>query len=1480
MSVDEIRWDPDDWCEQARRLVEPDDRGEGDLLTRLLGHIDAGVRLRRVLDEGLPDAATEACRRAILRLLIELRQAVGIVLDDLEPGSAGREALAGRVKAWLSESRGTLRNLMGDHKLNPLGRALAVEALRGDLEWLSVLVARLDREAPPSSTAALEVELERVRNGLTLSAEPRQRRDADGECLLARCERMRGVLLERRVRRELGRSTAGAAPQRLLALRLEQSKLQARVSSLEPTNDGDGHPRWLGGDSEEWADALSIRRIELADRAGARLQEMGLTEARRPCERAAQHARDEISEMIAFLEDMPLRRAVSWLELARQDLAQLTIILRRLAVTSRAVPAADGRAAAEPIDRDRENELHEEDQHYQARERIGRQVRELERLQRTVRAEWQEKLLALRLQDLLGRRLVKTIETAVLWLVLLLVGLIVTEGFLDRAHWLSDTHRAWFAWADLAICSALLAEFALRLTLAPRKGLYFLRHFVIDLLASVPFGFLSYQLASAQLETGLTSAAETFWLLRFLRLGRFVQILRFVRLALPVVRMARLGLFLLRLSDRLVRKHAGLLNRNIVLFEPYHAQRPESSDRHRLAALRGEQEHAAAAVAARLDRALRQQLAARVLADLDIRIEALPAEAFDGSSEEPEGREGREIPVEALVDRLIQLSPERLIDQMGTGFVTSADRYLRLLDAPLIRRLPVIRNLVAYRQKSPAEAVTLAANYLGHLVQRLLDIVYFLADLQGTLSPPVFLDRLGATIVSTTRTPAKRLLWTGSVFLVLFLVVNSVSLFRPFRPFVDRLQNLLGWPVIVLGVICLGFWLLGSWFRKIANQSADYCERVVEAQFAAQTKHLKSRRRDHDAQFLAERVIDPELLLRSSDNLLPEIYRRHDQSGPSAAGTLLFENRELIFLRNIRLLYQDYLDGSPFHRSDTKASVQLLGNLALTNLRRSHLGHLLREGRVLDRLDLNRAGRLLGGPYLWFNYITRMIVQETAILLLDYNRHAIPLDRLACSAPESRQSFQNWLARRLRIEPQEVLLPEPVAPSITRGAAVSTTPVEPRRLEANAFLETVEFTAIDFLADDPQRDAAIQARFGPQVAELVRRDRQQNVRGAFRSSPLHELPLAQRTINPYAFYETCLSRGRIVFLPLLMIGAVAGTLGMAFRAVYRVVHEILHPRVDQNEDVPPDTYWAALRKIHRMRKPVFMGSLWLRARFDVEYLGLPLPTAPPGIAAHSLMESDLDFIGASRQDRIIAEQIRRGHQRRLEWIGRWLQQFGWTFDQLPEYLAREIPYLTNRGGEALRAMVTACVLDHDDITTLAFSIEGLKRVMTHGADAALDGTTLPPGLPDPVVNLRKLWHPVSRVRRPVADLFGMPCFPPYDQAQRSRILSYLRRHRRAVRGWINVVLGQGGDDPWAIVRARMREVLLRTDLWSDQVLVLRAVQTLTMLDVQHNCDLVWSLGGYTRLTSDPACGDGLPPAPFPSALPSREEFAATLPIGK
>ncbi len=77
----------------------------------------------------------------------------------------------------------------------------------------------------------------------------------------------------------------------------------------------------------------------------------------------------------------------------------------------------------------------------------------------------------------------------------------------------------------------------------------------------------------------------------------------------------------------------------------------------------------------------------------------------------------------------------------------------------------------------------------------------------------------------------------------------------------------------------------------------------------------------------------------------------------------------------------------------------------------------------------------------------------------------------------------------------------------------------------------------------------------------------------------------------------------------------------------------------------------ALRKIHRMRKPAFMESLRLRAYFDVEYLGLPLPTAPYSLGTDSLLEHDLDFIGATRRDRLFSERIRREQSERLTRVG-------------------------------------------------------------------------------------------------------------------------------------------------------------------------------------------------------------------------------------
>jgi len=1442
-AVAEITWNERAWCDQARALAR---KGEGAAdgppraarLGRLLAHVEAGWRIRARLDAHPPDPGTDRIRRAVVRGLAELRRAVEELLPETPAADdPAARLLRAKLREWTARDRQSVQHLAAPGPADPMRRLLALDAFRGDLEWFALLLDRLEGEPGPGPAAWLEVELAKVRRLLEGEPRPQRRARARRAALRARCERMRGILLERRVRKELDAALGDASPERLASVRNKLSRLQARVGALEPVAAAEaGEEAGAGPDDESaiapdverpgddpeaWTRALAARRAEVAARLDASLQALPPAEAFRACIRIVQAARDELAEMIAFLQDAPLRRAVLRLETADEDMDQLAAGLQSTRRAARRAPA-EARPSAEDA------------------RGLDDALAEVRRLRRNVRVEWQERLLTLRLRNLFGARGAAFLENAVLLLIVALSLLIVGETFLDRAGALTPDRREALAWLDLAICSGLLAEFTLRLILAPAKGRYLYRHFAVDFLASLPFGFLAYAL-DAHLST---RGEETLWLLRYLRFARVLEILR---LAIPVVRVMRLALFALRLSDRLVRRNAGLLNRNIILFEPNHAQGAESGDRHRLSMLRQELQAAEVALGRRLHRDQEDALAARRLADLGVRLEFLPDDHIESLSEH---RDDREVPVEALVEQLIQLTPETLVDRMGQAFVTSVDGYIRALDLPVVRRLPLIRSLVAHREKSPAEAVALAANYVGYAIQRGLDVIYFLADLQATLSPAIFLDRLGLTLVNATRTPAKRLLWLGTVFLVLFLVVNLITFLSAFRPFVDAVQKRLGWPVIVLGAVCLAIWSLGSWLRKIANQSADFSERIVEAQFAAQTKTFKARRSEQDARFLAERVVDPEMAMRAADDHRPDLYRDR----PTAAADVealfsspqtCFANRELTFLRNIRLLYQDYLDGSPFHRSDVKTSVQLLGNLALANLRRSRLDSVLREGRSLSRLDLSRAGGLLGGPYLWFNYITRIIVQETAVLLLDFNAHAVPLDRLASSSPERRRAFQEWLGARLRIDPDEVRLPAPNVPEPLEARDPAPLPPRaPRRYEAAAFLETVEFTAIDFLADDPERDAEILGRFGPQVAQLVRRDRQQNVRRAFRSFPLQELPPAQRTINPYTFYESRLSGGRIVFFPFVVGAALARSAWVAVRGVYEGVHQILNPRVIRDRDVPADSYAAAHRKIHRMRKPVFMGSLWLRARLDVEYLGLRLPTAPAVLGFDSTMESDLDFIGASRKDRIVAEQIRRDHQRRLGWTARWLARFGWTLDELPAFLADEIPFLANRSGEALRALVAACALDHDDVATLALSMEAMTMLADYAASPASNLKRLPPGLPDPVLNPRRIWRPVPRRAPAWRRLFDLPAFAGHGPAERRRIVALLKRHRRVVRGWFRVVLGQGGVDPWGEVRARLHDVLLKTDLWSDQILVLRALQTLTMLDVHHNCELVWSLGGY------------------------------------
>jgi hypothetical protein len=840
----------------------------------------------------------------------------------------------------------------------------------------------------------------------------------------------------------------------------------------------------------------------------------------------------------------------------------------------------------------------------------------------------------------------------------------------------------------------------------------------------------------------------------------------------------------------------------------------------------------------------------RSVGELRLRLESLPTTA----APEPARRTsfGRDVHAEEVVRELVEMTPERLVQRMGPGFPESVSRYVRFFDLPLVRLLPFVRELVAVRSRGAGEVASLAANQLGYALQAILDVGYFFADLQGTISGPIFLDRLGTLLVNATARNARR------------LMMFSVGMFLLWGSFWFLHLSFLQWAmnrisgvvegILILGLVCFAVMLVGQWLKRIANQSSEAGERLVEAQFAAQTKALKVRHRRQDIEFLAQRVVGPELFLRTLDD--PEVEsnklrgvaaqqileRAVETALPDAEAVdepldAVLADEELVFLRNVALLHRDFQDAGLFRPTDTKTTTQLLGNLALANLRQTNVGRLARENRRLQALDLTRSATLFGGPYLWFNYMTRIVTEETAKLIRDYNRHAIPLPRLASAPHAIRENYRSWLASRLGVKPEAVVLPASVAPP-------QVAEVVSRDVGA-AGIETIDFTAMDFLTDDPDRESDLEQKYGAGVVRLLRSDRRRAIRRAFRSFPLHHFPESQRTLNAFSLYLDYVSGGRVFLIPMWMAWGLVKGVAFFFQQVSRTIRDILNPRVAADTSVDQETFSIALRKIHRMRKPSFMASLWLRARVDIEYLGIPLPEVGLTVASNSLLDDDLNFVGATRRERLAAEQLVLDQRRRLD---RWLptlERLGWKVDRFPAYLRERYLFLANRSAEVTRAMATAWVVDADGVYSLATSLDGLTQ-MTDWARSTEKGAAVPATLPESLLPVRprsSTWLPSAR--RTLTRAFDRMGVTFESPSERRRVIGRLARRWALVRDWALLLADLPGEAPVKeVLLAKWRDVILRTDLWSDQMVVLRTLQSLSVLDVFHYCRVVWTLGGF------------------------------------
>ncbi|MEE2940759.1 MAG: hypothetical protein VX460_10275, partial [Planctomycetota bacterium] len=975
---------------------------------------------------------------------------------------------------------------------------------------------------------------------------------------------------------------------------------------------------------------------------------------------------------------------------------------------------------------------------------------------------------------------------------------------------------------------------------------------------------------------------------------RVQKLARSLRLLLPVIRLYRALTFFLRGLDRIVRQNARLLMGETLVF-PTPAERREARARSltlhsRLWEARGgldelfdlawgarSGEERAALASARL-RCF--EVAASV--DVPITDERLDLVAM---------RRGGLPIAEDLLERLSSVRSEEVEGRLGRDAVARLARGARIVARSPLRRLPLVGRWV------PAEANDLPDRRLAARVLRnaarsaaaLNRGVLWWADLKGTLTPGELVGRVGSTLVARSARPAVRLLAIGGAYVLLRLLLHGFG-FDPddavliaegdplapvetadaaprganggtgrdlgaLRGFVLEVfaivNRLTGVVLVVLGSVCLAFLGVGAWLQRLARDTTVFHERVARAQFLHLTESIKARARDADAALLAARVFQPERMLREDAGAVSaaeadearflSALDRFMTAGISPPS----EGVGFDAVARAVMLYRDLLDGALLVHSDTRATSQLLGNLALQRLI-NHAGRVddpMR--RALKALDLERRRTFLRGPYLWFHSITRALSSRSARLIVDYNAHAIPLSELERAAPDEQRRYRGWLERSPRAEEGD-----PEEHSVRASA------------RGRAAQLTTAFTALHFLDASPDRDAEIATRFGDDVLSRLRADRRALVRTVFGTSPLHRMPLESRVLNPRLLYADWIEGGKVWFAPLRLAVVGGRAVGLAARALANAVATIRRPEaaLPAGDEGEAD-FHAAARKIDRMRGPGARAAAELRAILDPEYCGLALPGIPNRPEAESATPQvwvDADFLGATpvMRDRLAAHTARAarclGHLERA------------CADGLLDRLSAALGVQIHADPETLRALALIVVADDDGIRAGLFG----ARVFTEATcDALRFG--LPRRRPLIAFGLRlrfsRWWRSgegqetlmAAAVR---AGALEAPT-PSADAARRAGPVPFPRAQRRRVRraAWTTLLADVDGaraafeaarlpererSAARARAESRLADALRHPARITEQIVTLRAVQTLCLVDVRDYRRHVWRLGGY------------------------------------
>ena len=1015
--------------------------------------------------------------------------------------------------------------------------------------------------------------------------------------------------------------------------------------------------------------------------------------------------------------------------------------------------------------------------------------------------------LAGRLERHLGRRGVSVLETTNFVLLLVVLITLVIEAVVH----LSPVQAHVFRWIDAIACLFFIADFVFELILHPSRWSWFWRNALTDLVPAIPSVLFLWP------SPVVGAATDNLLVLRMLRLLRVTWAARYVQALRPLLRSARLLLFLVRGLDGLAARFALILNRDF-LFVPAAAEvtRPIVEDDLRdvlFASMRREHE-----LVRLLPRAARRTiLHERVAAARQAMGSLQPAEIVNASH--PAGV--RDVAIGDAVEFLWTLRTQDVGRYMKGTDVAALDRVIRVMSAAPVRWLPFVSRVAVHPlPETPEERIVALGRRVADWVESWHGRMLFFADLHGIVTGPQILDRVASAIVKATQRPAVRLLLFGGVFLGLNELLVDTWAGEKLN---GLLEKIVGMPLVLLGSFCLVFLILGHWLKRLAGQASDTYRLTSEAHFISQLERVQSRYEQQDIDFLTARVFADPINRSHARKMLGEQLHNARTGVPLASSDC--PNHVALECNHTALLYLHFLDGAPLHISDVKTTEQLLANQSLANLRREFLHVSGRDKRRLRKLKLD-DGTLFSGPYLWFRFITESVAVESAKRIAGYNSFCVPLAQRPYVSDQALQSMENWLRRR-------------------RDPRGGRSLGDREKEEVVTEYPTTEFTALDFLGGDSERDKHIATVFGQDVLDVVRFDRRTMVREIFGTRPVSHLPKHERCFNPLRFYEQRLSHGRVLLAPLLLVWRFFRSIGWLIGKVRQIVREVLNPDLAmQRREVGEAPFAVALRKIHRMKAPGLLEAIRMRLRIDPAYSGAPAGWTPDSDElSEPEIERDLRFLHLREREaaqmREDAKKVRRDVSA-LHAIVSCLPPLHLESQGLPDRERR-------RAGEL--AVTCAWSSNKDNVRTLM----GAERWRMEVVPTLLD---LEERLPFTrrVVDVIRGWfvrHPVDIwIARHGKDL-------PSDarSALRFGYAENLRGTRDVIDAWHRLPVD---ETPASCAIATLQHVYRHGPAVRRDILALRAVQSLAVLDVRNYRDLVFRIGDYESDGEDPELGRALP----------------------